>query len=60
MEVDSIATQMATKSTHVAHDTNEATTETMHPSTLFTIVKTEEGIENFQPGDGTRVAPMVE
>jgi hypothetical protein len=31
----------------------------MHPSTLSTIVKIEEGIENLQPGDGTRIAPMV-
>jgi hypothetical protein len=31
----------------------------MHPSTLFTIVEIEEGTENLQLGDGTRVAPMV-
>jgi hypothetical protein len=50
MEVDSIATQMATKSTQVARDTTEATTETMHPSTLFTIVEIEEGIKTFNHG----------
>lgn len=32
-----------TKSTQVAPDTIEATIKTMHPSTLSTIVKTEEG-----------------
>jgi hypothetical protein len=60
MEVDSIATQMATKSTQVACDTIEATTETMHPSTLFTIVETKDDTKNLQPRDGTRVIPMVE
>jgi hypothetical protein len=60
MEVDSIAAQMATKSTQVACDTIEATIETMHPSIVFTIVETAEGTENLQLGDASRVAPMVE
>jgi hypothetical protein len=40
-------------------DTIEATIETMHPSTLSTITKIEEGTENLRPEDGIRVAPMI-
>jgi hypothetical protein len=47
MEVDSIAIEVVTKSTQVAHDTTKATIKTMHPSTLSTIIKTEEGTENL-------------
>jgi hypothetical protein len=32
----------------------------MHPSTLSTITKIEEGTENLQLEDGTKVAPMIE
>jgi hypothetical protein len=59
MEVDSIAIEVVTESTQVAPDTIEATTKTMHPLTLSTIIETEEGTENLQLGDGTGVAPMV-
>jgi hypothetical protein len=60
MEVDSIATKVVTESTQVALDTIEATTKTMHPLTLSTIVEIREGIEKLQSGDGTTVVPMVE
>jgi hypothetical protein len=60
MEVDSIIAKVATKSIQVALDTNEVAIETMHPSTLSTIVKKKETTKNLQPGDGTKVALMVE
>ncbi len=60
MEVDSSAAEMATKSTQVALATTKPSTKTMHPSTLPTIVETEEGIKNLQPRDGTEVVLMVE
>ncbi len=50
MEVDSIVIEVATESTQVTLDIIEATTKTMHLSTLSTIVESEEGIENFQHG----------
>jgi hypothetical protein len=59
MEVDSITTELVTKSTQVAPNTIEAIIETMHPSTLSTIVESEKGTKNFQPGDGIGVTPMV-
>ncbi len=59
MEVDSSATEMATKSTQVALATTKASTKTMHPSTLPTIVEIEEGIKNLQPRDGTEVVSLV-
>ncbi len=45
--------------TQMAPDISEATTKTVHPSTLSTIVKTKKDIKNLQPGDGIGVAPMV-
>ncbi len=59
MEVDSIVAKMATKSIQVAPNTTKATTKTVHPSTLSTVVEIEEGTKNLQSGDGTRVIPMV-
>ncbi len=60
MEVDSIATKMATKSTQVAPNTTKAVIKIVHPSTLSTIIEIKEGTKNLQLGDGTRVVPMVE
>jgi hypothetical protein len=60
MEVDFIIAEMAIKNIHVAPNTIEVATETMHPSTLSTIVKTKESTKNLQPGDGTKVVLMVE
>jgi hypothetical protein len=51
---------VATKSIQVTFDTIEATIETVHPSTLSTIIEIEEGIENLQPGDGIGIVLMVE
>jgi hypothetical protein len=59
MEVDSIVVEVATRSTQVAHDTTKVTIKTMHPSTLLTIIETEEGTKNFQSRNGTLIAPMV-
>jgi hypothetical protein len=59
MEVDSIIAEVATKNIQVAPDTNETTIETVHPSTLSTITKTEKGTKNLQLGDGTKVVPMI-
>jgi hypothetical protein len=39
MEVDSIITKVATKSTQVAPNIIKATKETMHPSKLSTIIE---------------------
>ncbi len=60
MEVDSIATKVATKNTQAVPDTTEAIIKTVHPSTLSTITKIEKSIENLQLGDNTGVVPMVE
>ncbi len=60
MEVDSITTDVATESNQVALDTIEATTKTMHPSTLSTIIESEEGTKNLQLGDGIRVILVVD
>jgi hypothetical protein len=60
IEVDSIVAEVATKSIQVAHDTTKAAIKTVHPSTLSTIIETEEGTKNLQSGNGTRIAPMVE
>lgn len=60
MEVDSIITKVVIENTQVTLDTIEVAFETMHPSTLSTILETEEGIENLQLGDGTRITPMVQ
>ncbi len=60
MEVHYIATKVPTKSTQVAPNTTKIATKIVHPSTLCTIVKIEECIENLQPSDGTGVAPMIE
>ncbi len=59
MEVDSIVAKVATESIQVAPNITKAAIETMHPSTLSTIVETEEGTKNLQPRDGIGVAPMV-
>jgi hypothetical protein len=47
MEVDSIVAKVVTKSTQVAPHTIEATTKTVHPSTLAIIVKINKVIENL-------------
>jgi len=59
MEVDSITAELIIESIQVAPNTIEAITKTMHPSTLSTIVESEKGTKNLQPGDGTGVTPMV-
>jgi hypothetical protein len=43
MEVDSIVVKVITKSIQVAYDTIKI----VHPSTLYTIVKTEESTQNL-------------
>ncbi|CAM6011937.1 unnamed protein product [Sphagnum balticum] len=60
MEVDFIVVEVAIESIQVAIDTTKVATKTMHPSTLSTVVETDEGTENLQPRDGIGVAPMVE
>jgi hypothetical protein len=60
MEVHSIIAKVTTKSTQVAPNTTKATTKTMHPSTLSTIIETKEGTKNLQLWDGTGITPMVE
>jgi hypothetical protein len=60
MEANSIVVEMAIESTYVAPNTTEATTKTMHPSTLSTIIEIERGIENPQMRDGIRVTLMFE
>jgi hypothetical protein len=47
MEVDSIATKVATKSIQVTPNITKAATKIIHPLTLFTIIETKEGIENL-------------
>jgi hypothetical protein len=47
MEVDSIVTKMAIESIQVVVNTTEVVIETMHPSTLSTIVEIEDGIKNL-------------
>ncbi len=59
MEVDPIAAKVATESTQVAPNSTKAAIKTMHPSTLSTIVKIEEGTKHLQPRDGNGVAPML-
>ncbi len=60
MEVDSIVAEVATKSIQVAHDTTKVAIKIVYPLALFTIIEIEEGIENLQSGNGTRIVPMVE
>ncbi len=47
IEVDFIAVEMVTESIQVTPNTTKATTETLHPSTLSTIVETKEGTKNL-------------
>ncbi len=59
MEMDSIIAKVTTKSTQAAPNTTQATTKTMHPSTLSTIIETKEGTKNLQSWDGIGVTLMV-
>ncbi len=59
IEVDFIAIEVAIESIHVAIDTTKVATKIVHPSTLSTVVETDEGTKNLQPKDGIGVAPMV-
>ncbi len=53
MEVDSIIAKVATKNILGAPNTTKATTKTMHPSTMSTIIEIKEGTKNLQLGDGS-------
>jgi hypothetical protein len=59
IEVDFISIKMVNENTQITPNIIEATIETLHPSTVFTIIKTKEATKNLQPKDGTQVIPMV-